>query len=64
MLLKSLITQNSDSWPRLMLEIRSYIDNNVDSKTIQQAVFSDTSITADILARLFDSHTVPTLIKI
>jgi hypothetical protein len=58
MLLKSLITQNSDSWPRLMLEIRSYIDNNVDSKTIQQAVFSDTSITADIMARLFDSHIV------
>ena len=41
-----------------MLEIRSYIDNNVDSKTIQQAVFSDTSITADIMARLFDSHIV------
>ena len=58
MLLKSLITQNSDSWPRLMLEIRSYIDNNVDSKTIRQAVFSDASITADIMARLFDSHIV------
>ena len=58
MLLISLITQNSDSWPRLMLEIRGYIDNNVNSKTIQQAVFSDTSITADIMARLFDSHIV------
>jgi hypothetical protein len=58
MLLKSLITQNSDLWPRLMLEIRGYIDNNVNSKTIQQAEFSYTSITADIMARLFDSHIV------
>lgn len=58
MLLKSLITQNSDSWPRLMLEIRSYVDNNVNSKTIEQAVFSETSITADNMARLFDSHIV------
>jgi hypothetical protein len=38
-----------------MLEIRGYIDNNVNSN---KAVFSDISITADITTRLFDAHTV------